>query len=124
MQIKLKFIATAAALGLVIAAAGALALKADDANGNPIEGRRQFLKNNCYSCHGGRAGGGMCPEFRSDPPDQDDVANAVRNGTPTGMPAFPNLTSQDIADIAAYFQTLRTPREPTFTHWWEAVPSQ
>lgn len=123
MQIKGKFIASAAAVGLLIAASGALVLKADN-NGNPVEGRRAFLKYNCYSCHGGRAGGGMCPEFRSNPPDQDDVAEAVRNGTSSGMPAFPMITSQEIADIAAYFHSLRTANEPTFTHWWEPVPSQ
>jgi hypothetical protein len=27
-------------------------------------------------------------------------------------------------NVMAYIQTLRTSREPTFTHWWETVPSR
>ena len=101
------------------------AIRADDGNGNPINGRKVFLRENCYICHGGRAGGGMCPSFRDDPPDESDVEDFVLNGSRTGMPSFRGrVTSQEIADIAAYFQTLRSAQEPTFTHWWEAVPTQ
>ena len=32
--------------------------------GSPIEGRRIFVRENCYSCHGGLAGGGFCPSLR------------------------------------------------------------
>jgi hypothetical protein len=27
-------------------------------------------------------------------------------------------------DLFAYIDSLRTPNEPTFTHWWEANPTQ
>ena len=93
-------------------------------DGNPREGRRIFLRENCYGCHGGRAGGGMCPSLREDRPDEDDVREVVRNGTPNGMPAFPELTEEDIRNLAAYFDTLRREEEPVFTHWWEPVPTQ
>jgi mono/diheme cytochrome c family protein len=96
----------------------------DDGNGSPIEGRRIFMRENCYICHGGFAGGGMCPSLRDDRPDDDDVREVVRNGTRNGMPPFPELTEQDIQNLCAYFQSLRTDREPTFTHWWEPVPTQ
>jgi len=93
---------------------------ADD--GNPINGRKVFLKANCYICHGGRGGGGMCPSLREDRPDDKNV---VRDGTSSGMPAFENiLTDREIEDVMAYIQTLRTSREPVFTHWWETVPTQ
>jgi cytochrome c551 len=125
MRIKLGLLVPAASLGLLLAAgAGALSPPDDDNGGSPVEGRRVFLANNCYGCHGGRAGGGMCPNFRDNKPQQDEVEKAVREGKPAGMPAFPNLTDQDIQNVAAYFQSLRTPAEPTFTHWWEPVPSQ
>lgn len=100
----------------------AMASRSDD--GNPREGRRVFLRENCYGCHGGRAGGGMCPSLREDRPDEDDVREVVRNGTPNGMPPFPELTEQDIQNLAAYFDTLRSDEEPVFTHWWEPVPTQ
>jgi mono/diheme cytochrome c family protein len=98
----------------------------DDAHGDIVNGRKVFLRANCYTCHGGRAGGAMCPSLRADRPDFDDVEKAVLNGTPSGMPSFRGVVSrQEIADLAAYFQSLRTPAEPTFTHWWEpGVPAQ
>ncbi|MDQ1468978.1 MAG: hypothetical protein QOJ99_458 [Bryobacterales bacterium] len=130
MQRNLKFFLSAFSLGLLVAAGGAGLSSADEgrgdgkASGSAIEGRRVFLANNCYGCHGGRVGGGMCPEFRSTKPDIDAIEEAVRKGTETGMPRFPNLTRVDTQNLAAYFQSLRTSAEPTFTHWWEPMPSQ
>jgi mono/diheme cytochrome c family protein len=98
--------------------------RGDESNGSPIEGRRIFMRENCYSCHGGFAGGNMCPSLRERKPDDDEVRQVVRNGTRNGMPPFPELTEVDIQNLAAYFESLRTRREPTFTHWWEPVPTQ
>ena len=96
-----------------------------DDDGNPIEGRRIFVRENCYTCHGGFAGGAMCPSLREDPPDESDVRDAVLEGTPNGMPSFRGrVTRREIEDLAAYFDTLRTAQEPTFTHWWEARPTR
>ena len=126
MQIKLRTFVSAASLGLLLAAgAGALSPPdGDNSGGSPLEGRRVFLANNCYGCHGGRAGGGMGPNFRDDRPTAADVENAVENGRPGGMPPFERLKDQDIRNLVAYINSLRTPAEPTFTHWWETVPSQ
>ncbi|HEX6829527.1 MAG TPA: c-type cytochrome [Burkholderiales bacterium] len=99
----------------------ATAASALDAAG---EGRRVYVRENCYGCHGGHGGGGMGPNFRRERPDSGDVSEAVRQGKGGGMPAYPKLTSTDINNLAAYFRTLRTAAEPTFTHWWEPVPSQ
>jgi mono/diheme cytochrome c family protein len=108
--------AAAMIVGLSVVVAG----KGSD--GNAINGRKVFLKANCYTCHGGRGGGGMCPSLREDKPDDEDV---IREGTSSGMPAFRGiLTDREITDVIAYIQSLRTSSEPTFTHWWEDVPSQ
>ena len=97
-----------------------------DPKGDPINGRKVFLRENCYGCHGGRAGGGMCLNHRDNRPGQGDVEDAVLNGRPKGMPSFRGrVTLQEIADLAAYFDTMRSPQEPTFTHWWEpGTPTQ
>lgn len=118
MAIKLRVLVTGACLGLLLTAASAFALNAAG------EGRRVFLRNNCYGCHGGHAGGGMGPNFRDDRPTADDVKNAVENGLPGGMPPFDRLEDQDVKNLVAYIKSLRTPAEPTFTHWWETVPTQ
>jgi cytochrome c551 len=103
---------------------GIAAGESDDDDGNPIEGRRIYMRENCYICHGGFAGGGMCPSLREDPPDESDVEEVIEEGTENGMPPFPHLNEEDIENLAAYFQTLRTRREPTFLHWWEPIPTQ
>jgi cytochrome c551 len=118
MQVKPAVIGLTTCLGLLLTATAAQALSPAE------EGRRVFLRENCYGCHGGRSGGGMGPNFRSNRPDEGAVEDAVREGKSGGMPAFRNLSSQDISNLAAYFRTLRTRAEPTFTHWWEAVPTQ
>lgn len=91
------------------------------------EGRRAFLANNCYGCHGGRAGGGsfgfVAPEFRGEGAELGDLIEVLREGGDRGMPPFPNLTATDANNLYAYFQSLRTPAEPTFNLWWEAVPT-
>lgn len=116
----------AAAFGRVAGAAASPARHDDDKGGDPINGRKVFLKNNCYICHGGRGGGGMCPSLREDPDEAaEEVREVVLEGTSTGMPSFRRfVTDQEIRDLAAYLRSLRTDHEPTFTHWWEAVPSQ
>ena len=123
MQIKLGLLGALACVGVVLTiVVGSSAVARGDGDGNAFNGRKVFLKANCYICHGGRGGGGMCPSLREDRPDDKNV---VRDGTESGMPAFENiLTDREIEDVMAYIQTLRTSREPTFTHWWEAVPTQ
>jgi mono/diheme cytochrome c family protein len=136
MRVKFNLLAAAGVLLLSIAtvlasalpestapASTAIAYSGDD-DGDPREGRRIFLRENCYGCHGGRAGGGMCPSLREERPDDDEVRKVVRNGTPNGMPPFPQLTERDIQNLAAYFDTLRHDDEPTFTHWWEPFPTR
>jgi mono/diheme cytochrome c family protein len=112
--------------GLALAAAltGSGDSGGGDDDGNPIEGRRIFVRENCYSCHGGFAGGGFCPSLREDRPDESDVEDVIEEGTENGMPPFRHLNEEDIENLAAYFQTLGTRREPTFTHWWEPIPTQ
>ena len=67
----------------------------------------------------------MCPSLRANKPDEGDVFNALQNGTPVGMPSFAALLAPpDMQDLFAYVDSLRTRNEPTFTHWWEANPTQ
>ena len=60
----------------------------------------------------------MCPSLRAKKPDEGDVFNALQNGAPVGMPSFAALLAPpDMQDLFAYI-------DPTFTHWWEADPTQ
>lgn len=115
MQGKLSGIVLGAGVGLLLTVTLAAALTPAE------EGRRVYLRENCYGCHGGRAGGGMGPNLRR---EADDVSEAVREGEDGGMPAYPNLSRLDIQNLRAYFRSIRTAAEPTFTHWWEPIPTR
>jgi mono/diheme cytochrome c family protein len=93
--------------------------------GSPLsqagEGRRLFLKLNCYSCHGMGATGGMGPNIvhRS----LAEVRSAVLGGRAGGMPSFAgHVDDKDIRRIAAYLKVIGTDREPVFNDWWIKVP--
>ncbi len=100
-----------------------------------VEGRKAWLKYNCYSCHGMRAAGGMGPRLAG---DSDDVAEAVIKGEEEGMPSYKKykVTAQEMKDMATYLRTIDlsrpnnvdptlNPSEPYFMHWWESgTPSQ
>jgi len=90
-----------------------------------IEGRRAFLRMNCYSCHGMNAhGASMGPNLVGS--EANDIREAVIEGEDRGMPSFKkNLCANDIRNLTAYLQLLGTGSEPTFTHWWEdGMPSK
>lgn len=125
MRAMLGLAAAAAAFVTLVSSATALAGGDDGDGGNPVVGRAIFLRDNCSGCHGTFGGGGMGPNLRADPPDDDDVRDAVLNGRPTGMPSFRHLMSDaEVQDLAAYLDTLGSNGEPRGTHWWEVVPSR
>jgi len=117
------------ALGLILLAGGmgTTTYAADPNCLNPTlnaagEGRRAYLRLNCYSCHGMHGTGGMGPNIVG---EGDGVNEVVPNGSGEGMPAFKNnLCANDLTYLSAYLKTLGTRSEQTFTHWWEAVPSR
>jgi mono/diheme cytochrome c family protein len=115
MKTKLNGFGLAAGAALLLTATAVMALTPAQ------EGRRVFLRENCYGCHGGRAGGGMGPNLRG---EAEDVSEAVHQGEGGGMPAYPKVTTLEIQNLNAYFRSIRTAAEPTFTHWWEAVPTR
>jgi len=123
MRILLKLMIGAAisitALSQSAVAAGTATLSPEQ------EGRRLYLKLNCYGCHGMHGTGGMGPRLIGEDDDDEEIQKVVLNGADEGMPSFRNTVSAtDIANLAAYLRTLGTPSEPTFLHWWEPVPSE
>jgi cytochrome c551 len=87
------------------------------------EGRRNFLKWNCYGCHGMNAAGGMGPNIQGK--GTADVLDAMRFGHDQGMPSFVQIaTVADMNNVAAYLQSIGTPGEPTWVDWWVANPTK
>lgn len=63
------------------------------------EGRKLYLKYNCYGCHGTQGGGGMGKPISDDQwvagGDDASVFDVVYNGTTGGMPPFKDILTED-----------------------------
>ncbi len=77
------------------------------------EGRKLFLRWNCYSCHGVRGGGGIGRPTNDEEwiygGDDASVLESIKEGTPGGMPAFAERMSEDetwkvIAYMRSYYK--------------------
>ncbi len=72
-------------------------LTGDEVNGEVL------YDANCAACHGASAEGASGPAIYDE--DADDFVEAIQYGEGS-MPAFPDFSDQDIADVIAFVQTL------------------
>lgn len=80
-----------------------------------LERGRGLYSVNCASCHGSEARGGetgpnlLRSSFVLDDHDGESLSPVVQSGRPEkGMPARPDLTDQQVKDIAAFLRSVRT----------------
>lgn len=117
MNAKPSHLVLGATLLAVAAHAGAQTLSAEG------EGRRAYLKYNCYGCHGMRGEGAMGPRIVH--AEAGDVSEAVRAGEGGGMLAYGSLvTPTEIANLTAYLRSIGTAKEPRFNDWWVPQPTK
>ncbi len=104
----------AAALG---ASAASMAAAQDAPKGDATNGKRIFLADGCFTCHGrsgqGGAYNGPAPILAHTALPFDGFKGQVRNPS-DDMPAYSDavLSDKDIADIYAFVQTLPGPSSP------------
>ena len=84
-----------------------------------VQGRELFIENNCYSCHGGLAGGAMGPSLRDTTwkygGTDSMIYHTIHDGRPMGMPAWGGtLDDTQIEALTTYIHSLRTRAEPQF----------
>lgn len=107
---------------LLAAAASAVATTAVTALDAAGEGRRLYLRLNCYGCHGMSGQGGMARAIGGRGLSVFFVTNAINNGL-YGMPVYRGqLSPTDINNVVAYLNSIGAPSEPTFNRWWQANP--
>src|SRR5579863_5642970 len=79
---------------------------------NAEAGKRLFVRDGCYQCHG-YAGQGSIAGARLAPPvlNAEGMTRYIRRPT-GGMPAFSEkvVSDQDVADIYAYLKTVPPPK--------------
>ena len=110
---KIARIACAAAVAGI--AAWTVAQAQDAPPGSAGNGKRLFIANRCFTCHGragqGGAYNGPAPILAKTALPFDGFKAQIRNPV-NDMPAFPAalLSDKDIADIYAFVQSLSGPR--------------
>lgn len=107
-----RFAVTALAVTALCAGAFGIALAQDAAPaGDAAKGKRIFLADGCFTCHGrsgqGGAYNGPAPILAHTQLPFEGFKGQIRNPA-DDMPAFSDavLSDQDIADIYAFVQTL------------------
>jgi len=86
------------------------------APGNSDNGKMVFTSQNCGSCHGADAQGGVGPLIGPPPGTMAQFVVSVRQ--PTGqMPAYSDkqVSDQEIADLYAYLKTMGSPAQAAVT---------
>ena len=105
---------TVAALG---ASAVSISAAQDAPQGNAANGKRIFLADGCFTCHGrsgqGGAYNGPVPSLAHTALPFDGFKGQLRSPS-DDMPAYSDavLSDKDIADIYAFVQTLPGPSSP------------
>ena len=87
-------------------------IRSQDAEGNPEAGKRLYMKNGCYQCHG-TVGQGTIAGVRIGPPplSAQGVIRYVRR--PAGqMPAFTEkvMSDRELTDVYAFLKTIPPPK--------------
>jgi mono/diheme cytochrome c family protein len=105
----MKTIFLIAALGLP-----AVGMAQSAASGNAENGKRLFLKQNCYYCHGTSGQGGRDgARIAQTALNVQGVIRYVRKPT-GGMPAYTEkvVSDQELTDIVAYLKSLPAAKAP------------
>ena len=93
----------------------AVALAQDAPHGDAVKGKRIYIADGCFTCHGrsgqGGAYNGPAPILAKTALPFDGFKGQIRNPV-NDMPAFSsaNLSDKDIADIYAFVRSLPGPR--------------
>ncbi len=81
--------------------------------GNPANGKRWFMMNNCSACHGPHGNDGKAANIAGIKMGFGSFVDKLRTTDAPIMPPFPasKVSKQDAADIYAYLKTMK--REKT-----------
>lgn len=109
-------------LAALVASATALAATSAPALDAAGEGRRLWLKMNCYGCHGMHGQGAIARPLRSRSLSASYVQNWLDIG-PNGMPVYRGrLSPTDVRNLTAYINSIGKSGEPVFNRWWQPNP--
>ena len=103
-----RLVLSLALTGLAAAALTGSALAQDAApKGDVVHGKKVYVADGCWQCHGYQGQGGTGPKLAPQPLPFDAVSRQMRKPRGT-MPVYTHVTTpdQDVADIYAYLQSI------------------
>ena len=111
--------ATVAAVALLATVLNIASVRADDdaPTGDPVNGKRLYMADGCFECHGRAGQGGRfnypTPALAQIALPVDSFISFLREA-PNDMPSFSAdvLSDKDAADIHAFLRSLPGPRSP------------
>ncbi len=90
----------------------AATVMAQTKTGDSANGKRVFMRNGCYQCHGTVGQGGLAgPRLAQTRLTPAGFTSYVRSPRPSNMPPFRKqvMTDQELADVYAYIQSVPAP---------------
>jgi len=84
--------------------------------GESANGKRLFIRNGCYQCHGTVGQGGLAgPRLAQTKLALAAFTSYVRNPRPGNMPPYRSkvMTDQELSDIYVYIQSVPAPVPPS-----------
>jgi mono/diheme cytochrome c family protein len=84
--------------------------------GDSLNGKRLFMRNGCYQCHGTVGQGGLAgPRLAQTKLTLPAFTSYVRNPRPSNMPPYRSkvMSDQQLADVYAYIQSVPPPVPPS-----------
>ena len=104
----MKLVLSLALTGLAAAAVAGAAYAQDAApKGDVAHGKKIYVADGCWQCHGYQGQGGSGPKLAPQPLPYEAVFRQLRKPRGT-MPVYTHVTTpdQDVADIYAYLQSV------------------
>jgi mono/diheme cytochrome c family protein len=100
-------LALSLALAGLAAVAGAAFAQDGPPKGDAVHGKKIYVADGCWQCHGYQGQGGAGPKLAPQPLPYDAIFRQLRKPRGT-MPVYTHVTTpdQDVADIYAYLQTM------------------
>ena len=103
-----RLVLSLALTGLAAAAvAGSAYAQNAPPKGDPVHGKKIYVADGCWQCHGYQGQGGSGPKLAPTPLPYEAVFRQLRKPRGT-MPVYTHVTTpdQDVADIYAYLQSV------------------
>jgi mono/diheme cytochrome c family protein len=108
---RLGFIFITLAAAITLLGSGAMAQSKDAPSGNAEKGKKLWVQDGCYTCHGYDGHGGFGAKLAPRPIPSAAFIAIVRHPPPSNMPVFSEkvLPTADLMDMWAYLKSIPDP---------------